>query len=193
MRKRHIESPTASACTAVHQAMTGTVVPGDRHRISPSPRRSDRQSPQSRTSIITSLLSCISSLYTRTRHHPQRKTGGLNPRGRRRVETCAPHFNVRFFIVKFTLSIGSYIGKPHSGIAGQWSNSQLHPRVPHPAIISRNNPMCPNFGQSGERRLAYPRHTTSELILHHRRCQTSRHLPHRAHRLPFHYLGNALA
>ena len=149
MRKGRIESLTASACTAVNQAMTGTVVPGDRDRTSPIPRRSDRQSLQSHTSIITSLPLCIRFLYAQVRPRP-RKTGGLNPRGRRRVETCAPDFNVRS-IVKFILSIGPYIGKPHSGTAGQRSNSQLHSRIRCSTPIPQNNPVHSNCGQSGKR------------------------------------------
>ena len=180
-----------SALIAVHQAMTGAVVLDIRGTTSPSPRRSDQQSLQSHTSIITSLLSCIQSLYARVRPRP-RKTGGLNPRGRRRVETCAPDFNVRF-IVKFTLSIGPYIGKPHSGNAGQRSNSQLHPRIRCSTLIPQNNPMHSNFGQPGERRITCPCHTTNNLIVHHCGCKTSRYISRCANRFPFHYLGNAVA
>ena len=189
MRKEPTESPMASACTVVHQAMTGMAVPGDRDRT--SPRHSDRRSLRSHT-LKMSLLSCIQSLYARARRRPRRKTGGLNPRGRRRVETCAPDFNVRF-IVKFTLSIGPYIGKPHSGNAGQRSNSQFHPRIRCSTIISQNNPVHPNFGQSGKRRTTYPCHATNNFIVHHCERQTSRYLPRRANRFPFHHLGNAVA
>ena len=149
MRKRPTESPMASACTVVHQAMTGMAVPDDKDRTS-QPCRPDRRNLRSHTSIITSLLSCIQFPYARVRPHLRRKTGGLNPRGRRSVETCAPDFHVRFSIVKSTLSIGPYIGTPHSGIAGQRSNAQLHPRIPCSAIIPRNQPMHPNFGQPGK-------------------------------------------
>ena len=166
MRKWRIESPTASACTAVNQAMTGAVVPDIRGRTNRIQlRRSDRRSLRSHNSIITSLLSCIRFPYAQVRPRP-RKTGGLNPRGRRRVETCVPHFNVRFTI-EFILSIGPYIGKPHSGIAGQRSNSQLHSRIRCSTPIPQNNPMHPNCSQSGKRRITYPCYTTDDLIVHH--------------------------
>ena len=180
------------ASTVAHRVTASTIALNLREEINSRQARPRNPSLQLPTSVMTTdLPSHIRFLYDPAQPRLQRKTGRLNPRGRRSVETCLLDIHVHSIVE--SLSIGLNIGKHHPGIAGQQSNSQLHSRSRRSAIISRNKTMCSYLGQPGKWCIAYPCHSSSDPIVHHCRCPTPRHFPHRPHRVPFPYLGNALA